>query len=190
MTEDQTAQTPTRRYDPDRRQRIIDACLTIIAERGVAGTSHRVVAAAAGVPLGSMTYHFAGMGDLLHQAFDQFARASAARFVGRLRAAKSAEGAREAIVAYVEGDLFATPRDLGLTLELYTLAARDPAYRDITELWMTASRAELKRFFDPATSRMLDALIEGLALHRALGGDAGDDARRDIREAVRRIAQA
>ena len=64
-----------RRFDPERKDRIIEACLDVIAERGVAGTSHRVVAAAAGVPLGSMTYHFDGMADLLHQAFDQIGRA-------------------------------------------------------------------------------------------------------------------
>ena len=51
------------RYDPGRRERIIDACLDVIAEHGVAGTSHRRVAAAARVPLGSMTYHFDGMDD-------------------------------------------------------------------------------------------------------------------------------
>ena len=54
-----------RRHDPQRRDRIIDACLEVLAEHGVAGTSHRRVAAAAGVPLGSMTYHFTGMDELL-----------------------------------------------------------------------------------------------------------------------------
>ena len=38
-----------RRHDPERRQRIIQACLDVIAERGVAGVSHRLVAAAADV---------------------------------------------------------------------------------------------------------------------------------------------
>lgn len=190
MTDEHAAQPPTRRYDPDRRQRIVDACLDIIAERGVAGTSHRAVAAAAGVPLGSMTYHFDGMGDLLHQAFDQFARTAAARFVRRMRAAGSVEEACDAVTAHIEEDLLATRRDLNIALELYALAARDPAYRDITELWMAASRAELRRFFDPATSQMLDALVEGLALRRALAGDADGDAWRDAREVVRRIARA
>ena len=41
-----------RRFDPERKDRIIEACLDVIAERGVAGTSHRVVAAAAGQQLG------------------------------------------------------------------------------------------------------------------------------------------
>ena len=54
-----------RRNDPARRDRIIDACLEVISESGVAGTSHRKVAARAGVPLGAMTYYFDGMDDLL-----------------------------------------------------------------------------------------------------------------------------
>ena len=40
---------PTRRHDPERRSRIIAATLDVIAEQGVDGTSHRRVAAAAGV---------------------------------------------------------------------------------------------------------------------------------------------
>ena len=39
-----------RRHDPHRRSRIVDACLDVIAAHGVAGTSHRRVAAAADVP--------------------------------------------------------------------------------------------------------------------------------------------
>ncbi|MFT4463877.1 MAG: TetR/AcrR family transcriptional regulator [Sodalis sp. (in: enterobacteria)] len=55
----------SRRTDPDRRARIIDATLDMIAQHGVASITHRKIAAAADVPLGSMTYHFAGMQDLL-----------------------------------------------------------------------------------------------------------------------------
>jgi DNA-binding transcriptional regulator YbjK len=42
-----------RRYDPDRRRRIIDAAFRVVAERGIAGLSHRSAAAEADVPLGS-----------------------------------------------------------------------------------------------------------------------------------------
>lgn len=64
-----------RRFDPERRDRIIEATLDLISAEGVAGTSHRKVAAVADVPLGSMTYHFAGMDDLLHEAFTRLRRA-------------------------------------------------------------------------------------------------------------------
>src|SRR3954470_401944 len=60
-----------RRYDPDRRRRIIDAAIRVVAERGIAGLSHRAVAAEADVPLGSTTYHFATLDDLLVAALRQ-----------------------------------------------------------------------------------------------------------------------
>jgi len=174
-----------RRTDPDRRDRIIDACLDVVAERGVAGTSHRQVAAAADVPLGSMTYHFAGIDELLREAFGRFADAAAARFEHRLEAAQDREEAIDAVVQIITRDVFATSRDLVLTHELYALAAHDPAYRSLTNRWMAASRRALARHFDPTTTRLLDALIEGMTIHRALDTEPHDDA--DAVEAVRRI---
>ncbi|MBH0246908.1 TetR family transcriptional regulator, partial [Streptomyces cavourensis] len=57
-----------RRYDPDRRTRIIDAALRVIVADGIAGLSHRSVAAEADVPLGSTTYHFGSLDELLTAA--------------------------------------------------------------------------------------------------------------------------
>lgn len=176
----------SRRYDPERKDRIIDACLDVIAERGVDGTSHRVVAAAAGVPLGSMTYHFDGMGDLLHQAFERFAQRGEQRFHERMAGARDAGEACEAIAVSIERDVLGRGPDLNINLEFYTLAARDAAYRDIAERWMAASRAEMERFFDPVTATLLDAMVEGLTLHRALGGTPQDP--RTVRDGLRRIA--
>jgi len=174
-----------RRYDPDRRDRIIDACLDVIAEAGVAGTSHRRVAAAADVPLGSMTYHFTGMDELLREAFRRFAGQLADQFERRMAAAHDRGTAVDAVVQIITRDVFATQRDLVLTHELYVLAARDPAYRTLTNEWMGRSRAALGRHFDPATTRLLDALVEGLTIHRALDTEPHDDV--DVAEAVRRI---
>lgn len=154
--------------DPGRRDRIIDACLDVIAERGVAGCSHRRIAAAAGVPLGSMTYHFTGIDEVMREAFTRFADSVATRFEARLREADSRDEAEAAVVAIITEDLLDSQRNLVLTQELYTIAARDPSYRVLTNRWMARSRAALGAHFDPETSRMLDALIEGLSLHRAL----------------------
>ncbi|WP_233565834.1 TetR/AcrR family transcriptional regulator [Cellulomonas sp. PhB143] len=174
-----------RRFDPARRDRIVDACLDVLAEAGVAGTSHRKVAAAADVPLGSMTYHFDGMEELLHEAFGQFTQEFAATFERRMTGAQDRDSAVEAVVQIVTQDVFASRRDLVLTHELYVLAAREPAYRVLTDEWMRRSRAALERHFDPATARLLDALIEGLTLHRALATGPHEDI--DVAEAVRRI---
>jgi DNA-binding transcriptional regulator YbjK len=177
--------TRSRRPDPGRRDRIIDACLDVIAEVGVVGASHRAIAAAAGVPLGSMTYHFDGIQEVLREAFKRFAESVAARFEQRMAAVKNFEEARVAVVDIITIDIFGDQRDLVLTHELYTLAARDPACRDITNAWMAASRRALERHFDPLTARMLDALIEGLSIHRALDIEPHDSA--TVREAVERI---
>lgn len=174
-----------RQADPERKQRIIDACLRVIAERGVAGTSHRVVAAEADVPLGSMTYYFDGMHDLLHQAFDQFARRAVVAFTTRMAAANSTDEACLAIAMSIEQDVLATPYDLNINLEFYTLAARDESFRDISTQWMAATRKTMTRFFDDETAVLLDAMIEGLTLHRALGGEPRDP--RSIREGIERI---
>ncbi|MCP2267462.1 TetR/AcrR family transcriptional regulator [Promicromonospora thailandica] len=174
-----------RRYDPDRRDRIIDACLDLVADVGVAGISHRKVAARADVPLGSMTYHFAGMDELLREAFGRFARTISDGFEQRMSEATDLEGARAAVVAIITQDLFGTQRDLVLTHELYTLAAREPAYRELTNAWMRRSRDALERHFDPVTARLLDALIEGLTIHRALDTEAPLPG--SVTEAVRRI---
>jgi len=174
-----------RRHDPDRRGRIIDACLEVVSQVGVAGTSHRRVAAEAGVPLGSMTYHFAGMDELLHEAFSRFARTVSDTFEARLAAARDAQDAREAVVALITEDVLGTRRELVLTQELYTLAAREPGYRQVTNAWMARSRTALEQHFDPVTARLLDALIEGLTLHRALDTEPQDVA--TVREAVDRL---
>ena len=173
-----------RRTDPDRRDRIIDACLDVIADVGVAGASHRRIAQAAGVPLGSMTYHFAGIDELLHEAFTRFATTVSAGFERRMAAATDLASARAAVAAIILDDVFGTQRDQVLTQEMYTLAAREPQYRALTTAWMARSRAALERHFDPQTARLVDALIEGLTIHYAL-----DDMPRDRDEVALAIAR-
>ncbi|MFD7705990.1 TetR/AcrR family transcriptional regulator [Streptomyces sp. NPDC059785] len=166
----------TGRTDPQRRARIIAATLDLIAEEGVAGVSHRKIAARAGVPLGSMTYHFDGMEQLLREAFGQFTDHIVAVFEAHLSAAADGDEARAAVVELVHVLSDGPQRDLVLTQELYTLAARQPDYRELTHEWMRRSRVHLERHFDPDTARQLDALIEGLTLHRALAREPHDRA--------------
>ncbi|MBD8078444.1 TetR family transcriptional regulator [Cellulosimicrobium arenosum] len=177
-----------RRHDPERRDRIIDACVEVIAEHGVAGTSHRRVAAAADVPLGSMTYHFTGMDELLLAAFERFAVGASAKFSRRVDPATTPEEAVQAVARLITHDVFENQRDLVLTHELYTIAAREPAFRAVTHPWMRRSRRTLERHFDPTTARLLDAFIEGMTIHRALDTEPHDDA--DVLTALRRLTHA
>ncbi|MFI6513532.1 TetR/AcrR family transcriptional regulator [Streptosporangium sp. NPDC050855] len=174
-----------RRYDPGRRDRLIDAALTVITERGVAGTTHREIARLADVPLGSMTYHFTSLREVLIEAFTRHAESVAHVFDERLSAARDREAAVEAVIALVSDDLLGSRHDLVLTVELYVAAARDPALRTVTQAWMARSRRALERHFDVTTARELDALIEGLVLHSALSTDPMTP--EQIRHAVHRF---
>jgi len=174
-----------RRTDPDRRSRIIDACLDVIADAGVDGTTHRRVATVADVSLGSMTYHFAGMDALLLEAFTRFAEGVAEQTERRLREAGTDGDTHAAVVDVILRGIPGVHRDLVLTHELYTLAARRPEYRVVTQTWMARIRAALEEHVDPVTARILDALIEGLTIHRALDPEPADDD--VVLDAVQRI---
>jgi len=178
----------TRRHEPDRRERLIDVTLDVIAEHGVAGTTHRKVAEAAGVPLGSMTYHFKGLDDLLGEAFTKLANTTADGFELALLEAGNKDEASDAVVGLITGELLGSRRNALLTYELYALAARRPDLRRVTDAWMARSRVALGRHFDERTTVMLDALIEGLSLHRVLAtSPLSDDT---VREAVNRMVGA
>ena len=166
----------TGQTDPQRRDRILAAALDLIADDGVAGVSHRKIAIRAEVPLGSMTYHFSGIDELLREAFTGFARHIEDVFALHLSSADTVEQAREAVTDLIHTLSEGPRRDLVLAQELYTLAARHPEYRELTQEWMRRSRHLLEQHFDPDTARQVDALIEGMTLHRALDGAPHDRA--------------
>lgn len=170
-----------------RKSAIIDACLAVIAREGVTGVSHRKVAEEAGVPLGSMTYHFDGMDDLLHEAFDRFAWRAGAALEQALAEAEGPDAAEDALAGVIMAGIHDTEGYLVLNHELYTIAARRAEFRDITEGWMRRSRTALERHFSPDLARDLDAYIEGLTLHGAL--DVRHPPQAQVLRSLRRITQ-
>ncbi|MER5633370.1 TetR/AcrR family transcriptional regulator [Streptomyces nitrosporeus] len=161
-----------RRYDPERRERIIDAAFRVVGEHGIAGLSHRSVAAEADVPLGSTTYHFSSLDELLVAALrrcnENLARAM--RESGRL-AAPGADLADE-LTRLLE-EWFAGGRGtMELEYELYLAALRRPALRPVAMEWADGVGELIAHRTDPATARALVALIDGISLQVLLtGGD-------------------
>ena len=170
----------TRRYDPDRKARIVEAAVDVIAEYGVAGTTHRRIAAAADVPLGSLTYHFSSLDDLLEQAFRRHAERMSRQYEAHFANVTTREQFVVAVTDLIHGLVDDDPRDWAVAYELYLAALRDPALRTVTEAWMRTSRTVLERFVDPTTARGVDALIEGIVMHKTLsttGGATRDETR-------------
>ncbi|MEU9677453.1 MULTISPECIES: TetR/AcrR family transcriptional regulator [Streptomyces] len=180
-----------RRYDPDRRTRIIDAALTVIAADGIARLSHRTVAAEADVPLGSTTYHFASLDELLVAALrrcnENFVQAlrSSGLFVeegdagsGEGDAGQSAEGAglAEELTRLLDRWFAGERGAIELEYELYLAALRRPALRPVAAEWTAEAVALLSRRTDPETARALVALMDGVCLQVLLTGGTFDAA--------------
>ncbi|MFE3722849.1 TetR/AcrR family transcriptional regulator [Streptomyces cyaneofuscatus] len=168
-----------RRYDPDRRTRIIDAALRVIAADGIAGLSHRTVAAEADVPLGSTTYHFGSLDELLTAALrrsnENFARALRDSEVcaGEVSSASGlADELTRVLGEWFEGDRGA----IELEYELYLAALRRPALRPVAAEWTASAVEVLSARTDPATARALVALLDGVCLQVLLTGSAFDPA--------------
>lgn len=159
--------TATRRHDPHRRERIIEAAVEVISEAGLAGLTHRAVAARADVPLGSTTYHFTSLDELL----DAATRAVAERNVRRLRdwalsLPDEADLSKELADFIV---LLATEHRQSsvLAYELYGGALRRPALRAASTSWDAMLTEVFESRVDTTTARALTAMFDGL-LYQAL----------------------
>ncbi|MFB7229270.1 TetR/AcrR family transcriptional regulator [Streptomyces fimicarius] len=169
-----------RRYDPERRTRIIDAALRVIAADGMAGLSHRTVAAEADVPLGSTTYHFASLDELLVAAL----RRCNENFVQALRGSEvlaapgsippGPAGLAEELARLLERWFAGERGAIELEYELYLAALRRPALRPVAAEWTEEAVKLLSRRTDPRTARALVALMDGVCLQVLLTGGTFD----------------
>lgn len=153
-----------RRFDPERRDLILLTALDVIEAVGVGAMTQRGVAAAADVPLGSVTYHFPTRDGLVHAAFARFVDDQDVVFERAFGAITTRDELFAATVALVDGGP-GRGRAAVLGFELHLAALRDPRIRDLTASWTATSRAVLAHLLDPAAAADLDAYREGLILH-------------------------
>ncbi|MFH8343155.1 TetR/AcrR family transcriptional regulator [Streptomyces sp. NPDC018045] len=175
-----------RRYDPDRRQRIIDAAIRVVAGRGIAGLSHRAVAAEADVPLGSTTYHFRSLDDLLMAALRQVNGEWLAGIEEWVRDVDPDVPLADEVTRLVERSLAGDRTRVELEYELYLAALRHEAVRPLAaECLDTMAGLLRRRTGDAGTARALVGLIDGLMLQHLLTGREFD--RAEVRDAVARV---
>ncbi|MFC9058751.1 TetR/AcrR family transcriptional regulator [Streptomyces sp. NPDC057074] len=154
----------SRRYDPERRQRLIDAAIRVVGRKGIAGLSHRTAAAEADVPLGSTTYHFATLDELLVAALRQ-ANEGFAKVVAAHPGLSDPDADLPGELARVLGEWLAGDRTgVELEYELYLAALRRPALRPVAAEWAEGVAGLLSHRTDPLTARALVALMDGVCL--------------------------
>lgn len=162
----------SRPNDPDRRVTILDAALAVITQVGVHKATHRRIAAAAEVPLGSLTYYFDSLEDLLGQAFVRLVDLKSKQFRAAMEGAATPDEATEAVVDLVCGSAYASPEDMNLIFEMYAYAHHNPVVCAAAGEWVRRSRASLALHYRDEVCAAVNVVIEGWPMHRAfLGAD-------------------
>jgi DNA-binding transcriptional regulator YbjK len=170
----------------DTRERILHATLRVIAEDGVGAVSNRRVATAAGVALGSLTYHFPSQTQLLRESLMLHVAEEVARIeavAGQLRSSKPTAADAAAEVERVVRTSADSVEPIA-ELELHLQAARDPelqeASRRCFEAYEDFAAAALEALGVPEPARhapTVVALLSGLAVRRlGTGQDAAGTA--------------
>ncbi|ROO83497.1 TetR family transcriptional regulator [Actinocorallia herbida] len=163
------------------RERIIGATLRLVAEDGVGAVSNRRVAAEAGVSLGTLTYHFAAQGELLHAALTRFVDVEIERISGLALGFAGAALTPHEAAAEVERAIVALAgtREQIATLELHLQAARDPSLQEAAARSVAAYDALAAAILDalgvPDPGRhapVVVSLLYGLAVRRLSTGDS------------------
>jgi DNA-binding transcriptional regulator YbjK len=157
----------------ERRRLIVEAALRVIARDGVSAATHRAVAAEAGVPLASTTYHFASKAEIVTEALELAIDRSIAaveRHTGPPGPA-SPDALVDRLVELVDALRADDQAPLAAQYELLIEAGRSPALGRVAERWDGAYMSGLRAVVaaagipDPdGAADILSDLIEGALL--------------------------
>jgi DNA-binding transcriptional regulator YbjK len=160
-----------------RRAEIIEKTLQIVERDGVAGVSHRTIAAELGISPSALTHHFATLDDLLTAALTSAILWTEASF-------DQIESIDD-LASLLWKQLATERRRLAAAYELYMLAARRPPLRKPARWWVRSLRMVARRLgADRQGELALVAAVDGLGLLALLSDAELTEA--GLREVLRR----
>ncbi|MDG3009121.1 TetR/AcrR family transcriptional regulator [Rhodococcus sp. D2-41] len=177
-----TSREPKQDRSRATRQRLLEATIDCLAERGWTATTVAVVAERAGVSRGAAQHHFPTREDLITAALDYMFDHRMALAMDEATALPEGEGRTEAVVDrlldYFTGTLFKA------ALQVWTAAAADPALRERVvpleaKFGRVAHRTAIELLgvddADPVVHRLVQATLDmgrGLGLADVLTDDS------------------
>jgi DNA-binding transcriptional regulator YbjK len=165
---------------PDTRERILRTTLELIGREGIGAVTNRRVAVAAGVSLGSLTYHFSSQAELLRDSLMLFVGEEIVRLEGIAAELRRGRPSVEQAAAEVERIVSESSDRLQqlAEAELHLRAAREPALQEASrrcfEAYEGVARAALELLEVPEPNRharTIVAMMYGLSLRRLGSGD-------------------
>jgi AcrR family transcriptional regulator len=176
------------RSGADTRDRLIDGTIGTLRSHGIAGTSARTIAAAAGVNQALIFHHFGGMDALLAEA----CRRTTERRVARYRDRFATVGSLRELLT-VGQEIHTAERaegNVAVLAQLLAAGQTDPTLGRVTadalNLWVAEIEAVLTRLLHdsplspvidpPSLSRAVSAAFIGLELYEGVDAAAGRSA--------------
>lgn len=177
-----------RRRGEERRAKITEAVIEVVEEHGVRNLTHRRVAERAGVPLGSTTYFFDSLDDLMMAGLELASSRNIAhlrRVAGRIRRGEP----MDVVLAETGAEIVSTHRArLIAEYELFTEATRTPSLREIALRWNDELAAGVRPFVaDDAAADILVHAYHGLLLDALLQPEPPTAA--DLLPVIRRLVR-
>jgi DNA-binding transcriptional regulator YbjK len=164
----------------DTRDRILRTTLELIGSEGIAAVTNRSVAGAAGVSLGSLTYHFESQLDLLRESLLLFVGEEVERLETIAAGMRSRRPSVEEVAGEVERVIEGSANRMQqlAEVELHLRAARDPELREASRRCfeayegVAATALEMLDVPDPGShAAEVVALLYGLGLRRLGTGE-------------------
>jgi len=181
-----SSRRPQRARDPEaRRTALAGAAVEVIAEVGIGRTTHRAVAARADLPLGSTTYYFPTLEDLITAGLRQVTEAMGADLRAWADQLRDAEDLASTLVTLVERYL-ADRKRAQIEYELYVAAARDETLRPLAAAWLHGLHEILVPRLGAEAAQNVSALIDGAQLQSLVTGDALNT--QALTSAIRRLS--
>ena len=177
----------------DRQERILDAVLSLLAQRGISAVSMRAVAREAGVSLGLVNYHYEDKTSLIRAALHRI-EAQDIAMVAPDPSLEPVEQLRIALERVADPE-FLTTEYLSLRLQLWSLAQAHEDFEQINtdaqkryraglSALIRAVRPELSRSECNQRAADIDVVQNGLWLTALLGLD-----RQSIRRSITRCEE-
>lgn len=167
-----------------RIEQILDAAVQVFGSVGPSALTHRAVAAAAGVPLGSMTYYFDDREDLIRRTMQRAIDVERMRLTALVPDGDGEQTVQSCVVLltrmFLEKPVSDPLYDVAL-FEMFLEATRNPSVRTMTTAWSEMIAGLIDRVLPPTgpglprdqVVQIVAALIDGLMLEEMSNGSLG-----------------
>ena len=163
----------TKRGAAERREHIAQTAAKLLLEGGGERLTHRKVAAAAGVPLGSTTQYFKSIDELRRAGLQCVAKSLLEETSQMSRQIRESGGDLD-ILADEYCSYLCDPDCIKEELALYRGALNDPEVRDLFEQFEWRFVDEISGAASPGVARLLSTLWDGVVINTYLTGEPFD----------------